>query len=31
MNNLFLIEDSKMKDIEKIKEYNEDFMKLNPE
>lgn len=30
MNNLFLIEDSKMKDIEKIKEYNEDFMKLNP-
>ena len=30
MNNLYLIEDSEMKDIEKIKEYNEDFMRANP-
>lgn len=31
MENLFLIEDSEMKDIGKIKEYNEDFMRANPE
>lgn len=31
MENLYLIEDSEMQDIEKIKEYNEDFMRANPE
>ena len=31
MNNLYLIENNKMKDIEKIKEYNEEFIKSNPE
>ena len=29
-NNLYLIEDSEMQDIEKIKEYNEEFIKSNP-
>ena len=30
MENLYLIEDCEMQDVEKIKEYNEDFMKANP-
>ena len=30
MEKLYLIEDSEMKDIEKINEYNEEFIKSNP-
>ena len=30
MENLYLIEDSEMQNIEKINEYNEDFIKANP-
>lgn len=30
MENLYLIEDCEMQDVEKIKEYNEDFMRVNP-